>query len=95
MPIVEFSFILIGILLFLVLRIARALSPRPMGNGAESHSHEIMSIIISLVMPIIISLAILGCALYVVLSKNYAGESEKWAFGAIGTVVGYWLRPAK
>jgi len=40
------------------------------------------------IMAVVVSLAVLASALYVVLSGKYVGESEKWAFGAIGTVVG-------
>ena len=43
------------------------------------------------VMQIIISLVILGASLYIILSKKYDGDVQKWAFGAIGTVIGYWL----
>ena len=43
------------------------------------------------VMQIIISLVILGAALYIILSKKYPDDVQKWAFGAIGTVIGYWL----
>jgi|GEM_PF-2654484 hypothetical protein len=38
-----------------------------------------------------ISLVVLAAGLYVVLSKKYSDEVQRWAFGAIGMVVGYWL----
>jgi len=43
------------------------------------------------VMPVVVSIAVLGAALYVVLSGSYAEAAQKWAFGAIGTILGYWL----
>ena len=46
-------------------------------------------------MAIGVSVAVGGAALYMILSKHYTGESEKWAFGAVGTVVGFWLRPER
>jgi hypothetical protein len=42
-------------------------------------------------MAMVVSLAILGSALYVFLSDKYPDASQKWAFGAIGLVAGYWL----
>ncbi len=39
-----------------------------------------------------ISLVILIPTLYVVLSKEYPAETQKWATGLIGVVVGYWFR---
>lgn len=37
------------------------------------------------------SLLIVLSSLYIILSKSYKAESEKWAFGAIGTIIGYWF----
>jgi hypothetical protein len=33
-----------------------------------------------------------SAALFVVLSKQYDQDSLKWAFGALGTIIGYWLK---
>jgi len=39
-----------------------------------------------------VTVAVLATALYVVLSSKYPDDYKKWAFGTIGTVLGYWLR---
>jgi hypothetical protein len=39
-----------------------------------------------------VSLAILGAVLYVIVYKQYASNGTKWAYGIVGTVIGYWLR---
>ena len=41
---------------------------------------------------IAVSLAVLGAALFVILSQRYPEDYAKWAFGVIGVVIGYWLR---
>ncbi len=44
-------------------------------------------------MPILVSIAVLGSALFVILSnKLYDDAQQKWAFGAVGTILGYWLK---
>ena len=44
-------------------------------------------------MPVLISAAVLCSALYVVLSKDaYPDAHQKWAFGAVGTILGYWFK---
>lgn len=44
-------------------------------------------------MPIVLSLLVLLSALYVVLfGAAYSDAQQKWAFGAIGTLLGYWLK---
>jgi hypothetical protein len=42
---------------------------------------------------IAISAVVLGAGLWVILSRHYTPDSERWAAGAIGTVMGYWLKP--
>jgi hypothetical protein len=39
-----------------------------------------------------ISATVLIVALYVILSKEFPDDYNKWAFGMVGLVVGYWLR---
>lgn len=40
----------------------------------------------------IISGLVLLAALYIILAGKTSSESEKWAFGAVGTIIGYWLK---
>lgn len=44
-------------------------------------------------MAVTVSLAIGGSALYIILSLKYGPEEQKWAYGAIGMIVGFWLKP--
>ncbi len=39
-----------------------------------------------------ISVIVLGAALFVLLSQKFPDDYNKWAFGMVGLVVGYWLR---
>jgi hypothetical protein len=48
---------------------------------------------IALLMSVILTIAVSGTALYVILKGQYSEGAAKWAYGAIGTVLGYWLRP--
>ncbi len=40
---------------------------------------------------IIISVLLLLASLFVVLSSKYAPKDKHWAYGTIGTLVGFWL----
>lgn len=40
----------------------------------------------------LVTLSTLGASLYIILSRAYGEASEKWAYGMIGTVFGYWLQ---
>lgn len=46
---------------------------------------------IKTVMPVVVTLVVLAAAMYVILSKNYPVDTQKWAFSIVGLVVGYWL----
>jgi hypothetical protein len=44
-------------------------------------------------MPVAISLLVLVSALWVILHPQTYGDSgQKWASGAVGTILGYWLK---
>ncbi len=47
------------------------------------------------IMMVVVSLAVLGSSLFVILSGRYDDGTQKWAFGAVGSMVGFWLRPGK
>jgi hypothetical protein len=42
-------------------------------------------------MPIVITATLLIAALWVILSRKYAPTEKHWAYGVIGTIVGFWL----
>jgi hypothetical protein len=48
-----------------------------------------------IVMQVIVSLALLGAALYVILSHSYSAEDKHWGFATAGTILGFWLRGPK
>jgi len=47
---------------------------------------------LNLIIRACVSVTVLTCALYVILSDIYPDSTAKWAYGAIGIVIGYWLR---
>lgn len=51
------------------------------------------SVIASTWMPVVLSLLVVLSALYVILSKDmYPDAQQKWAFGVVGTILGYWFK---
>ena len=82
----------IGIALFALAVVALATirflaQPR---RGAERLEAEALDP--RLVMQIVISLVILAAGLWVILSKTYEHDTVKWAYGAVGIVIGFWLK---
>jgi hypothetical protein len=46
-------------------------------------------------MRFLITCLLLGAGLYIILSSQYTPSDKNWAYGTIGTLVGYWLRPTR
>ena len=40
----------------------------------------------------IVSIILLIASLFIILSKSYNADQEKWAFGSLGTILGFWLK---
>jgi hypothetical protein len=38
-----------------------------------------------------VTIPVLGCALYVIVAPVYGEADKKWAYGAVGTLLGFWL----
>ncbi len=47
---------------------------------------------VSLWMRVAVSLIILASALFLILSRHYDSDQQKWAFGVVGIVLGYWFK---
>jgi hypothetical protein len=58
-------------------------APQPAASDAQT---------IDLYMPIVVTGIIGLAALYIILSKKFESDSLKWAYGVIGTIVGFWLK---
>lgn len=41
---------------------------------------------------VVLSLAVVATALYVVLARPEAPDDHKWAYAIVGAVAGYWLK---
>jgi len=49
----------------------------------------------SLVMRSIGTLAVLAACLFVILWGGYDPNSKNWAFGTVGTILGFWLKASR
>jgi len=47
---------------------------------------------IRFMMRCILSLVICASGLYIILGNGYSQASQDWAYGAVGSVVGYWFK---
>jgi hypothetical protein len=54
----------------------------------ELRSHSLRNTMMALM-----TVILLGASLAVILLERYSDDAEKWAFGTIGTLVGFWFRP--
>jgi hypothetical protein len=43
-------------------------------------------------MQVMVSLCLLGASLFVILAADYDPNIKHWAFGTVGTILGFWLK---
>ena len=46
-------------------------------------------------MMFLVTVAVGASSLYVILSGKFDNGTQKWAFGAVGSMIGFWLRPGR
>jgi hypothetical protein len=46
-----------------------------------------------LLMQAVVSLAVMGASLFIILTHGFSPDSKRWAYATVGMVVGYWLKP--
>ncbi len=47
-----------------------------------------------LLMQAVVSLAVLGVSLFIILTHGLGADIKRWAYGSVGMVVAYWLKPS-
>jgi hypothetical protein len=47
---------------------------------------------VQLIAQVVIGAVVLVASLFVILSEQYTPQDSHWAYGALGTVMGFWLR---
>ncbi|MFZ0277199.1 MAG: hypothetical protein WA254_04200 [Candidatus Sulfotelmatobacter sp.] len=45
-------------------------------------------------MQAVVSLAVLGVSLFIILTHGLGADIKRWAYGSVGMVVAYWLKPS-
>jgi hypothetical protein len=43
-------------------------------------------------MQVAVSLIVSGGSLYIIVSQSYDSKDKHWAYGAAGTILGFWLK---
>ena len=44
-----------------------------------------------ILIPVLLTLLALSTGLYAIASRKYQDSQKKWAYGAVGIILGYWL----
>ena len=74
-----------------VLKLLVRLGPITGGVSLPTPALFVVSESIRLGMTFTVTILVLAASLYIILTKKYADADKKWAYGAIGTILGYWL----
>jgi hypothetical protein len=78
---------------FLIFPYVRGNLPLVLDKEGRRIDIKVVSDVTRIVMQVGVSALILICALYIVLSQTYATQDKHWAYGVLGTILGYWFKP--
>jgi hypothetical protein len=45
------------------------------------------------VMAVVVTIAVMGLCIYAIVSQQYDEDGRRWAYGTLGMIIGYWLKP--
>ena len=65
---------------------------KPKDKSSQSEKPAGTPSIIRTTMQVAISVVLLGAALVIIFQNQSNSDAQKWAFGMIGTIVGFWLK---
>jgi hypothetical protein len=65
----------------------------PKGAPAPPHAPaESLGLPIRTIMQVLLSLGLAGASLFIILFHAYDPKDKHWAYGTLGTILGFWLR---
>lgn len=88
---------LLGVVLVLSLQFATPSPFELVWRGREHGVNVIGPVLLAAdhtapIMQVCISVIVLSASLWIVLSQRYQNVEKHWAYGAIGTIIGFWLK---
>ena len=82
----------VSVIVLLALGLWRPTGPAEVPSPPPPGPEPATSLSYALSAQLVISAVLLVAALFVILTKKYPPQDKHWAYGALGTVVGFWLK---
>jgi len=82
----------VSVIVLLTLNYWRVSGPVEVPSPPPPGPEPAVSLSYALGTQLVISAVLLIAALFVILAKRYPAQDKHWAYGALGTVVGFWLK---
>ena len=82
----------VSVIVLLTLNYWRVSGPVEVPSPPPPGPEPAVSLSYALGAQLVISAVLLIAALFVILTKRYPAQDKHWAYGALGTVVGFWLK---
>lgn len=61
------------------------------GGGKASNKNSVNKVLIT-VFSLVLQLIFVAVSFYIILSQKFPSDTQRWAFGTLGLVLGYWLK---
>ena len=82
----------VSVIVLLILNFWRVSGPVEVPSPPPPGPEPAASLSYALGAQLVISAVLLIAALFVILTKKYPAQDKHWAYGALGTIIGFWLK---
>lgn len=94
-PLVGFAIVLLAIMAYRFIPPDKTIDPRfliPLAGTLKREDDQNIEVHVRIAMMVLISLVVLASSLYTIMSGTYPDATQKWAYGSVGTILGFWLK---
>lgn len=94
-PLVGFVIVLLAVIAYRFIPPGKTIDPRlliPLAGTLKRGDEPNIEVHVRVAMMVLVSFVVLASSLYTILSGTYPDATQKWAYGSVGTVLGFWFK---
>ncbi|MCH8942968.1 MAG: hypothetical protein IIA48_11095 [Bacteroidetes bacterium] len=94
-PIIAFTIVLLAIVAYRFIRPGKTVNLGlliPFAGTVKRKDETNIEVNVRITMMVLVSFIVLASSVYTILTGTYSDGTQNWAYGSIGTILGFWLK---
>ena len=94
-PLVAFTIVILAIVAYRFIKPDKTFDLHflvPLAGIIKDKDEANTMVNVRITMMVLVSLIVLVSSIYTILTGTYSDGTQKWAYGSIGTILGFWLK---